>query len=263
MSNFKDLTEESISHANGKVPIFSQKNTLNPKFWKGEAINSIFASNLMQIAQDIVENSNFEKFLIDIVITGSTASYNWHALSDIDLHIIIDFGKIDENKELVSDFLAQKRMNWNNKHNIVLAGHEVEIYFQDVDEDHHSAGVYSLVQSQWLQKPIKNNQKYDVCAIKCKAEMVSKAIDRAHSLLDQNKFADAHKLTTVIRNKVKKLRNAGLSSIGVFSVENLAFKMLRNSGFLEKLRFIATKSYDSQFSKHKLPNMTLKVAKDV
>ena len=35
------------------------------------------------------------------MITGSIASYNWHELSDIDLHIMLDFNKIDDNFDLV------------------------------------------------------------------------------------------------------------------------------------------------------------------
>ena len=253
--------EELISKSTKGVPNFTQNATLNPKFWKNMRINSIFASSLMKIAQDVVDNSDFEKFLVDIIVTGSTASYNWHSLSDIDLHIVLDFSKIDKNKDLVSDFLSQKRMNWNNKHNIFLAGHEVEIYFQDVDEDHEAAGVYSLVQSKWLQKPIKNSQKFDICAIKCKAETIARDIDMAHYLYEQEDFQKAREAASKIREKVKKLRNSGLSSSGVFSVENMAFKLLRNSGFLEKLRFISTKSYDSMFSRQKFPDLQIKINK--
>ena len=259
MKNPKIQIKEFVSNLTKGMPNFTQNQELNPKFWKNMKINSVFASSLMKIAQDVVENSDFEKFLVDIIITGSTASYNWHELSDIDLHIVLDFEKIDKNKELVSDFLAQKRMNWNNKHNIFLAGHEVEIYFQDTDEDHESAGVYSLVQSRWLQRPIKNDQKFDICAIKCKAEMVARDIDMAHYLYEQKDFKKANEKANKTREKVKKLRNSGLSSSGVFSVENMAFKLLRNSGYLEKLRFISTKSYDSMFSRSEIPDFAIKI----
>ena len=63
----------------------------------------------------------------DINITGSTASYNWHSGSDIDLHILLDFAEIDKNLELVKRMLDQSRINWNKTHDIFIRGHEVEI----------------------------------------------------------------------------------------------------------------------------------------
>jgi hypothetical protein len=38
-----------------------------------------------------------------------------------------------------------------------------------------------------------------------------------------------------IKDRIKKLRSSGLQQGGEFSIENLAFKALRNLGYLEKL----------------------------
>ena len=38
-----------------------------------------------------------------------------------------------------------------------------------------------------------------------------------------------------IKDRIKKLRSAGLQKGGEFSIENLAFKALRNLGYIEKL----------------------------
>ena len=38
-----------------------------------------------------------------------------------------------------------------------------------------------------------------------------------------------------LKNKIKKYRQSGLDSNGEFSTENLVFKVLRNTGYLEKL----------------------------
>ena len=40
----------------------------------------------------------------------------------------------------------------------------------------------------------------------------------------------------------------GLSDQGIFSPENLAFKMLRNAGYLEKLSALKIESYDRMMS---------------
>tara|TARA_B100000519_G_C14162504_1_gene399991 strand:+ start:173 stop:943 length:771 start_codon:yes stop_codon:yes gene_type:complete len=248
----------------GEIPLnFPKNEDLHPNFWKGMKINSIFSSKLREIAQDIVESLEISKFLKDIVITGSVASYNWHSLSDIDLHILLDFEEIDENVELVSKFLHQKRINWNKAHKILLAGHEVEIYFQDIKEEHHSAGVYSLVQSRWLQKPVKDTRDYDLCAIKCKAESIERDIDMISYLFYRKEYRKSHELSQIIRDKVKKLRQSGLDSAGVHSVENLAFKVLRNRGKLTKLMALSTQSYDGMHSASNLNQIKIKVDKNV
>jgi len=238
---------------------FAPKFDLHPKFWKNKRINSVFAAKLREIAQDLIEDLDISKYLKDIVITGSIASYNWHDLSDIDLHLILDFEKIDSNTDLVKDFFFQKRMNWNKSHNIFIAGHEIEVYFQDIKEDHKSAGLYSLVQSKWIQEPSKSVEKYDECAVKCKAEALSKEIDLLSYLFFKKEYEESYSLGKRIKEKIKKLRNSGLDKSGVFSVENLAFKTLRNTGELQKLSSLVVKSYDKMHSLEKLDNFNLKV----
>ena len=48
--------------------------------------------------------------------------------------------------------------------------------------------------------------------------------------------------------KIKKLRRAGLESEGEYSVENLAFKTLRNTGYLRKLSDLKREAYDAMMS---------------
>ena len=51
-----------------------------------------------------------------------------------------------------------------------------------------------------------------------------------------------------IRDKLKKLRKAGLEKNGEYSVENLAFKTLRNTGHLTKLSDLKKEAYDAMMS---------------
>jgi len=242
---------------------FTENDDLHPKFWQNQNINSVFASRLRLIAQNLIEDLDISKHLKDIIITGSIASYNWHKHSDIDLHIILDFEEIDKNVELVRDFFTQKRMNWNRAHNIILGGHEVEIYFQDMKEDHKTAGIYSLVHSKWLQKPAKNNKEIDICAVKCKAESISKEIDLISYLFFQKKYREAYNLAQEIKEKIKKLRKSGLDRVGIFSVENLAFKTLRNNEEISKLYTLSHQSYDLLYSQEKFEDLSIKIVKNV
>ena len=141
----------------------------------------------------------------------------------------------------------------------MLAGHEVEVYFQDVNEDHKSAGIYSLVQSDWIQKPNKDKHEHDVCAVKCKAEMISKEIDLVSMLYFKKEYKNAYLLGKTLKEKIKKLRNSGLDGSGIFSVENLAFKTLRNNGDLQKLSSLVVTSYDGMRSAENFNQITMKI----
>ena len=44
------------------------------------------------------------------------------------------------------------------------------------------------------------------------------------------------------------MRNSGLDREGIYSPENLAFKMLRNAGYLEKLSSLKIEAYDKMMS---------------
>ena len=55
-------------------------------------------------------------------------------------------------------------------------------------------------------------------------------------------------LAEKIKGKVKIMRQSGLSKEGIYSAENLAFKILRNNGLLEILSALKTLSYDKLMS---------------
>jgi predicted nucleotidyltransferase len=93
--------------------------TLNRKFWADDKLKDEILYNLRSIAQDFFKELNLEGVEIDdITFTGSLANFNYTSYSDIDLHILVDFNKIDENEELVREYFSGKSSNWNNKHNI-------------------------------------------------------------------------------------------------------------------------------------------------
>jgi hypothetical protein len=58
------------------------------------------------------------------------------------------------------------------------------------------------------------------------------AIDDLKSNANQKDFLKKYE---ALKNKIKKYRQSGLDKAGEFSVENLVFKVLRNTGYLEKM----------------------------
>ena len=246
-NNFKFRIDE-LDFNTGNLKV---KNSLHPDFWVKYGLKGVIRSRLIEISETLIHNIDSIAKIEDIRLTGSMASCNWHALSDIDLHIVLDFQKIDENSELVRDLLNTKRLQWNKRHNITIYGHEVEIYFEDIRDAHQSAGIFSILHNEWVKKPRKESVEIDYDGSTSKAEKIASEIDLVYSLHSKEQYEEAYMLAKKLKNKIRKLRQAGLSREGIYSVENLAFKLLRNSDFLQRLSILKDLSYDKMYSLEK------------
>lgn len=240
--------DRMVSEPEFNTGLLKPKETLFPKFWSEGTLNPIVARKLMAIADEIVKSLDLGVEIEDVIITGSIASYNWHELSDIDLHILLDFEKVDDNFDLVKRMLDQTRINWNKKHDIRIAGKEVELYFQHYTEPHEANGIWSLELEKWNSEPEKLNPEIDINTTEKKAEALAQSIEHLYELHKEKKFKEAYEYAGKLRIKIAKMRQTGLESDGIFSPENLAFKMLRNSGYLEKLSSLRIEAYDKMMS---------------
>ena len=224
---------------------FDVQPTLQPKIWnEDEEIRRGVKSALMQIVDEFLAGLDMDLDIKDVIITGSIANYNWSKFSDIDLHILVDFSEVNENEEMVKKFFDAVRSNWNKLHNIMVKGHEVEIYVQDADEPHISTGVYSLEDDRWLVKPKKVRPAIDRNTAIKKMKGLARQIDKLSAVYDKGKYEDAFEMAERIKEKLKRMRRSGLEKSGIYSPENLAFKMLRRSGDIEQLFSIYTQAYD-------------------
>ena len=228
------------------------KDKLNDKIWENGQLKEEVALKLMEIAQDFYESlqeeiENLPDFE-DVTFTGSLASYNYHNLSDIDLHLRVDFEKITESRELVEKLFTEKRIRWNNTHKIIIFGHEVEIYIEDTNEEHFANGIYSVLRREWIEMPTKQQVDIDFDATKKKYSMISKEVDQLSAMFDDEKYKEVFDYTNVLKDKIKRMRQSGLEDEGVFSSENLAFKMLRINGELETLSGLKISAYDKMKS---------------
>ena len=231
--------------------VLKPKATLFPKFWKNDrngGINPIVARKLVEISDRIIDSLNLDAKPKDVIVTGSIASYNWHENSDIDLHVLYDFEEISEDFSLVKKMLDETRINWNKKHNIRIAGKEVELYFQHAYEPHESNGIWSLELEKWLAMPVHLDPEIDLKTTEKKAESIAQCIEHLYVLFQESKFEQAYRFAKKIKSKVSRMRKAGLDKEGIYSPENLAFKMLRNSGHLQKLSSLKIEAYDKMMS---------------
>lgn len=240
------------------------KPVLNEKLWgKGLFLNEEVRDNLLKIAFDFIEKAKLDKNIVkdkrdeysipslirlgikDIIVTGSIANYNWSKFSDIDLHLIIDFNAVSD-KELMKNYLDAKKSLWNDKHVIEMFGHEVEIYVQDVKEPHYSTGVYSILKNKWLTRPkyitVDNLDRHSIVR---KAKIITHYIEHLQDLHNKKEYEKVYELSDYLKEKIRKMRSSGLERDGEFSIENLAFKVLRRTGKLKKLGALQLSSYDA------------------
>lgn len=208
-------------------------------------INEKVSDNLKQIAYDFMKQHKITNDVVsDIIITGSMANYNWTKYSDIDLHILIDHDKI-KNNSIFDEYYQMAKSVWNDKHNILVCDHEVEIYVQDDNDPHHSTGVYSLLTDKWITKP-RLSDKLEHPPKESVLRKAQKYIDRINSISINNK--DASNIAKRIMDEMKEMRMEGLRTSGEYSIENLAYKHLRNKGYIDKLKKIGLKTYDKSLS---------------
>jgi hypothetical protein len=224
--------------------------TLNPKLWDKdmnllpdvkEALKKISNSFLatLKVTPDQV---------IDIFITGSNANYNWSRLSDIDLHVTLDYEKVckdcEQDKFDLDDCIKAKKTLWNDGHDVTIKGQDVEVYAQSSAETiSGNAGIYSLVKDAWTRVPSKETDiEYDQNQIKKKAKVLMDKID------EYVKTGADEKAVKALQDKIKKMRQASISKGGEFSLENLVFKTLRNNGYMDKLYELGNKIKDNDLS---------------
>lgn len=242
---FNDISGPSLEEA--EESSFIPHDELQPDIWQDEQLNSEVQERLLEIVNDFVEGLDIELDIEDIRLTGSLANYNWSKYSDIDLHFLVDFSKINENVELVKAFFDQARMRWNDLHRILVHGFEVEIYVEDANEDHRSSGLYSLLQNEWLKFPPRERGDIDFATADKKAQDYKDRLDCvANEVMDNRKdYKQALRCIERIKEKIRDMRKAGLESEEAeFSAENIAFKILRRDGVLERLSELKYEAYD-------------------
>ncbi|HPC09602.1 MAG TPA: hypothetical protein PLN85_00810 [archaeon] len=231
---FSNLIENIISEDDINMSAIKTHDNLSSEIWKNE--NQLF-SNIRELlllnAKRFIEFSGIENIKFnDITLTGSMANYNYTDNSDLDVHIILDFKQISENIDFVGEFFNLKKILWSNTYSIKIKNRDVEMYFQDSSQKHHSSGVYSLLKNKWIVKPTKKIIFVDVENIRLKTNDL---INNINDLVDNINSKNFLKNYNNLKNKIKNYREIGLNNFGEFSTENLVFKILRNNGYLSKL----------------------------
>jgi hypothetical protein len=202
---------------------------LNPALWgPGEVMLPEVRKKLLEIADDFREFLGIDVEVKDITVSGSNAAYTYTPHSDIDLHLVVDLPRADAS-DVYRELFDAKKYAYNDQHDFKIGGYDVELYVQNANDVHHSQGIYSLVNDDWVRVPSRRRPTIDDISVESKYQDLAQRIDAAIQSSDLDRMDR-------LAAKIREMRQAGLDSTGEFGAENLAFKVLRNNGTLERLR---------------------------
>ena len=199
---------------------------LNPALWDGEEIRREIRVKLLKIGREFYDFLGVSAPIEDVLITGSQANYVYTKWSDIDLHLVIDYNKVDYDGDVKKLFDA-KRKEWKRMYPLKLKGIPVELYAENSNEPAVTS-TYSLISNQWLKKPAAPLKTYDYEGVKNLAYQWEVVIKKA---IDVNQLPVLNKIKTML----SLFRRKSLARDGEFGTGNLAFKALRNTGHIADL----------------------------
>ena len=238
------------------------KDDLNTKIFNKDDGYKMFPDirdSLLKTAQYFIEFTDVSEFelpklpVVDIIMTGSLANYNWSKFSDIDLHLVMDMSALDPlTKAILQALFKQKKYEFADVHDITILNYEVELYIQDsTDESMVAAGIYSVLNNKWNKFPKKDETEVDWELVKKKSNDYIDKIDDIESSIEFGSIKNHDALMDKVDGiwqKIKNNRKVGLAEDGEFSVENLVFKVLRRNGYIGKVLELRSKIIDDKLS---------------
>jgi predicted nucleotidyltransferase len=235
---------------NNIIKSFFSKDELNSKIWdENMQLRKEVREKLLQTANEFIDFIGVPLLIEDVIFTGSLANYNWSEYSDIDLHVVCDFIQFSDTElSLYEELFKVKKTIFNTNHDIKIFGYEVELYVQNATESHFSSGVYSVLYDEWDVKPEKEDSNIDTKILKSKINHWKSQIDTVVDNATEKDIDEAREYIKKFKEKLKKYRSSGLKKEGEYSYENLVFKYLRRSDYLEKLFNLENNLLDKELS---------------
>ena len=241
-----------------QIQLYKPKKQLNPDiFNKDNIMDSKIRLKLLDIVDDFIKTLAIDWVKPKhIFVIGSIVNYNWGTFSDIDINIAYDFTKIyKKNTDFVADYMWSKRNEWNQKHEeLTIKGFPVELTVVDVNKLGVSSGIYDLEKNKWEKEPVDlDNIQFNVEYIKsyCSKQMikVDEIIDKIDTETDTHKLGKlSKKLEQINQNWIDFRKKALQSKQKEMSNGNIIMKILKHSGYVQKIRDYINKAYDKQNS---------------
>lgn len=194
---------------------------LNQRLWEGEDLRPEVHSKLLEIARAFYDYLDVPVEVEDLIISGSQANFNYTPFSDLDLHLIVDFSRVECDRE-VDELFDTKRLLWKQTHDIKIRGIPVELYVEDKMKPGVSS-VYSLLTRSWIKKPNSTKVSYN-------KNLVIDEVRKWTKIINDTIKTQNLDVMRKLKSMLKDYRQHGLNTEGEFSEANLAYKSLRNGG---------------------------------
>ncbi len=222
------------------IEAIEKHETLNKKLFTAEGfLKDKVRDKMLEIVDEFVSDLKEQEIKIkidDILFIGSNASYNYTKDSDIDLHILANIKSVDYPADLGAALYSAYRSLFNKQLDIKIYDTDIEIFVETEDSARVSNGIYSVKKNKWIKKPVQEDiPEYDKEALK---KLVDKWEEKCKKVLEDakaDKLKDETKVIKLIEDIYEQLRKKGIAK-GEYALENLAFKELRNKGYLDELK---------------------------
>src|SRR5271169_4883113 len=97
--------------------------TLCPDLWdSAQHLTPQVRMNLLRMAYDFYQKTKFKAPVIDVYLMGSIANYNWTADSDVDVHVMIDYSKLQMPPDTAAKAIKTAGAQWNIEHEVTVKG---------------------------------------------------------------------------------------------------------------------------------------------
>lgn len=231
---------EHLEESAKLIEAVEKHNSLNSKlFTKEELLKDKVRDKLLEIVDEFLTDLKEQDIKIkvdDILLIGSNASYNYTKDSDIDVHILANTKAVKYTDDVAAALYGAYRTIFNKNLDISIYDIPLEIFVETEDSQRVSNGVYSVKKNKWVKKPIiEDIPEYDAKALDALVDKWETRCKELISDIKADKLKDEVRVVKLLEDIYDKLRKKGISK-GEYSIENLAFKELRNKGYLDKLK---------------------------
>ena len=107
----KENIEFEIEPEEIRLDSFKVKDYLENHIWNDDgSLDLSVRRALLDISDDFWESCNIRWVKPKtVLLTGSICNFNWSEFSDVDVHLVVDFSEIHENKEFVQEYFDELR----------------------------------------------------------------------------------------------------------------------------------------------------------
>lgn len=241
MNEIAQMIETAQKGNNIKLTESVEKHeSLNSKlFTKDEVLKDKVRDKMLEIVDEFLGDLKEQDIKIkvdDVLLIGSNASYNYTKDSDIDLHILANSKGTSYSPEVADALYSAYRSLFNKSLDISIYDIPLEIFVEIENSQRVSNGVYSVKKNKWVKKPVQEDiPDYDKEALDKLVDTWETKCKELIKDIEADKLNDEKKVVKMLEDIYEKLRKKGVAK-GEYSTENLAFKELRNRGYLDKLK---------------------------